>query len=481
MECLGAQNFGVMGKKGLIISAVVVAAVAAFFLLRGGGAKATVDILASVRSGPFKVEIETTGELEARNSVKIQGPSALRDFRIFNVTIQDIVDEGTIVKKGDWVATLDRSEFQNRYDEKQLALEREQAEFVQTELDTTLQLRQARDELINLKYAVEEKRIILEQSQYEPPATIKQAEINLARAEREYAQALENYKIRKRQNAERMKEQSTELRKAQNEFAAIERLASSFTILAPEDGMVIYTKGWDNKPIKAGSQINTWDPTVATLPDLSQMMSKTFVNEVDVRKVKIGQPVEIGLDAYPDKKLTGVVSRVANVGEQRPNSDAKVFQVDITIKGTDPSLRPAMTTSNRIVTAMLDNALFVPLECLHTQFDSITYVYLRQGLDTRKKEVMVGLTNANDAVILAGLSDGDRVYLSVPNGLEDEPIALLPEMNGKRRKPEVEETPDISAPELLNGGEQPARDERRGRIRRQGGARAGVARNDSIR
>ena len=471
-----------MGKRNLIISAVVVAALlAAFFLFREGGTKASVDILTPVKSGPFKVEIETTGELEARNSVKIQGPSALRDFRIFNVTIQNIVDEGTLVKKGDWVATLDRSEFQNRYDEKQLALEREQAEFVQTELDTTLQLRQARDELVNLKYAVEEKRIILEQSQYEPPATIKQAEINLARAEREYEQALENYKIRKRQNAERMKEQSTELRKAQNEFAAIERLASSFTILAPEDGMVIYTKGWDNKPIKAGSQINTWDPTVATLPDLNLMMSKTFVNEVDVRKVKVGQPVEIGLDAYPDKKLTGTVTRVANVGEQRPNSDAKVFQVDITIKGTDPTLRPAMTTSNRIVTAMIENALFVPLECLHTQFDSITYVYLRQGLDTRKKEVMVGLTNANDAVILAGLSEGDRVYLSVPSGFEDDPIDLLPEMNGKRKKPGGEETPDINAPDLLNGGEQPARHERRGRVRRQDDARTDVARSDSTR
>jgi HlyD family secretion protein len=470
-----------MGKRNLIILLVVAAtALAAYFLLRGGAKKTSVDILTTVRRGPFKVEIETTGELEAKNSVKIQGPTALRDFRIFNVTIQSIVDEGTIVKKGDWVASLDRSEFQNRFEEKQLALEREQAEFVQTELDTTLQLRQARDELINLKYAVEEKRIILEQSQYEPPATIKQAEINLARAEREYAQALENYKIRKRQNAERMREQYTELRKAQNEYEAMQRLSSAFTVLAPEDGMVIYTKGWDNKPIKAGSQINTWDPTVATLPDLSQMMSKTFVNEVDVRKVKVGQSVEIGLDAYPEKKLTGVVTRVANVGEQRPNSDAKVFQVDIAINGTDPSLRPAMTTSNKIVTAMVEDALFVPLECLHNQYDSITFVYLRQGLDTRKKEVMVGLTNANDAVILAGLSEGDRVYLSVPSGMENESIDLLPEMNGKRRKP-VEETPEIQAPKLLDAGGQPGMDERRGRFRRPDGARAGVARADSTR
>ena len=90
--------------------------------------------------------------------------------------------------------------------------------------------------------------------------------------------------------------------------------------------MVIYTKGWDGKPIKAGSQISTWRPVVATLPDLSVMLSKTYHNEVDVRKVKTGQKVEIGLDAFPDKKLTGVVTRVANVGEQRPNSDSKVLK-----------------------------------------------------------------------------------------------------------------------------------------------------------
>lgn len=462
-----------MNKRNLIIAAVVVGiALTAFFLFRGNKGAANVDIMTMVKRGPFKVEIETTGELEAKNSVKIQGPSALRDFRIFNVTIQNIIDEGTIVQKGDWVASLDRSEFQSRYDEKQLALEREQSEFIQTELDTTLQLRQARDELINLKYAVEEKEIILEQSQFEPPATIKQAEINLARAEREYSQAQENYKIKKRQNVEKMREQSTELRKAQNEFAAMERLSSSFTIIAPEDGMVIYAKGWDNKPIKAGSQINTWDPTVATLPDLTEMISKTYVNEVDIRKVKSGQPVEIGLDAYPDKKLTGVVTRVANVGEQRPNSDAKVFQVDIVINGTDPTLRPAMTTSNKIVTSLIEDALFLPLEGLHNRYDSITYVFTRQGLNTLRQEVMIGQTNANDAVILAGLSEGDKVYLSVPLDMEGGEINLLPEMNGKRQKPEPEEIPEMQGPRLLNAPDGSPPDGQSRRARRGDGAQA---------
>ncbi|RAV98831.1 efflux RND transporter periplasmic adaptor subunit [Pseudochryseolinea flava] len=432
-----------MKKKNLIIgaSALVVVILVLLFYFRNKQAGAAEALMATVKRGPFKVEIETTGELEAKNSVKILGPTQLRDFRIWNVTIQNIIDEGTVVKKGEWVATLDRSEFQNRFNEKQIELEKANSKFVQTQLDTTLQMRQSRDELINLKYGYEEKKIILDQSKFEPPATIKQNEINLEKAVRAYEQAQENYKIKKKQNVEKMREVSAELKKVQNEFGAMMKVMEAFNVTAPEDGMVIYEKGWDGKPIKAGSQINMWEPTVATLPDLTKMMSKTYVNEVDVRKVKAGQSVDIGLDAYPDKKLSGKVIRVANVGEQRPNSDAKVFEVAVEIAGTDPTLRPSMTTSNRIVAHVIDSALYIPLESLHSQADTVTFVYKVEGLKTVKQEVMIGHTNANDVVILGGLTLEDKVYLSVPAGLEEEEVALLKEMNGKRKKEDQQEKP----------------------------------------
>lgn len=435
-----------MNKRNLIIGAVVIlVALTAFMIIRSGDKTDSAEILANVQYGTFRVEIETTGELEAKNSVKILGPSTLRDFRIWNVTIQNIIDEGTVVKKGDWVATLDKSEFQGRYTEKQIELEKAQSKYVQVQLDTTLQMRQSRDELINLKYAVEENRIRLEQSKFEPPATIKQAEIDVDKSKRAYEQALENYKIKSRQNVEKMREVAAELRKVQQEFTRMTEISESFNVTAPEPGMVIYTKDWDGTPIKAGSQINMWEPTVATLPDLTKMLSKTYVNEVDVRKVKQGQSVEIGLDAYPDKQLIGKVIRVANVGEQRPNSDAKVFLVDIEIDGTDPTLRPSMTTSNKIIAKVLDSVRYVPLEGLHSQDDSIVYVYKKEGLKTIKQEVAVGETNSNDAVILSGLNPGDRIYLSVPFGLEDNDVRLLPQMNGKRMK-EEEKGPDKIIP-----------------------------------
>jgi len=437
-------------KRKIIISAAVLATVlVGYFVVRGSKPGTTADILSVVKKGDFKVEIETTGELEAKNSVKILGPSGLRTFQIWQVNIQKIIDEGTLVKKGDWVATLDRSEFQTKFSQKQIELEKANSKFIQTQLDTTLIMRQSRDELINLRYTVEEKDIIRQQSKFEPPATIKQTEIDWDKARRAYQQAMDNYKIKRNQNSEKMNEVGAELRKVKNEFDGMTQVMQTFDVKAPEDGMVIYEKGWDGKPIKAGSQVSVWEPTVATLPDLTKMQSKTFVNEVDIRKIKAGQRVEVGLDAYPDKKLKGKVVHVANVGEQRPNADAKVFEVLVEIDGTDAALRPSMTTSNKIVASEVKEALYIPLECLHSDHDTVTYVFKQKGSSTIKQEVILGETNSNEAIILGGLGESDRLYLSVPPDSESQPINLLPEMNGKRKKKNEEDVKKADAPKEI--------------------------------
>lgn len=424
-------------KKKVIIGIVAVAVIVSGFLFYNiADPSETNEIIVGVKSGKFIVDITTTGELEAKNSVKIMGPTRLRQFRVYQVSIQDIVDEGTIVKKGDWIATLDQSEFNSKLQDKQIDLEQQQSQFIQDQLDTTLQMRQARDELINLAYGVEEMQIKLDQSQFEPPATIKQAEIDVDKAKRALEQAEQNYLIKLEQNKAKMTEVSAKRRKVQNEYNSMLDLVKTFRILAPEPGMVVYTKGFDGKRMKAGSQIHTWDPVVATLPDLSTMISKTYINEVDVRKIKSGQKVELGLDAFPEKRLNGVVIRVANVGEQSPNSDSKVFEATIEIEGTDPLLRPSMTTSNKIFVSEMDSVLFVPLESLHSKDDSITFVFVKSGLKVVKQEVQIGERNNNEAIIKLGLNKDDRIYLSIPSGMEEAKISLLAELEGKRTKKE---------------------------------------------
>ncbi len=464
-------------KKKVIIGLVAVAVIVSGFLIfKVADPTETNEIIVPVVRGKFIIDITTTGELEAKNSVKIMGPTKLRSFRVYQVSIQDIVDEGTVVQKGDWIATLDQSDFNSKLQDKEIDLEKKQSQFIQDQLDTTLQMRQARDELINLEYGVEEMQIKLDQSQFEPPATIKQAEIDVDKARRAFTQAKENYKIKLKQNVAKMAEVSAERRKVQNEYNAMLELVQTFRIMAPEPGMVIYAKGFDGKPIKAGSQIHTWDPVVATLPDLSTMLSKTYVNEVDLRKVISGQKVEIGLDAFPEKKLKGTVLRVANVGEQSPNSDSKVFEATIEIEGTDDLLRPAMTTSNKILVNEMDTAIFIPLEGLHSKDDSITFVYKKSGLNVVKQEVQVGETNSNEAIIKLGLNEGDRIYLNIPGGQENKDISLLAALNGTRMKKEVEveQKPKTTTITLPDGTIKEVTEEQMKKFKqRRGGRRPG--------
>jgi multidrug efflux pump subunit AcrA (membrane-fusion protein) len=159
---------------------------------------------------------------------------------------------------------------------------------------------------------------------------------------------------------------------------------------------------------------------VAILPDLSAMNSRTYVNEIDISKVKKGQKAIVSTDAFPDKKFSGVVTDVANMGQQMKNSNAKVFEVTIQLAGHDSVLRPSMTTKNQIIAETIDSVLFVPIECVHNN-DSISFVYI----DHRKQQVRTGKSNDEDIVIRAGLKMDDEVYLYPPKGAEEWRLRML--------------------------------------------------------
>ncbi|NGP87442.1 efflux RND transporter periplasmic adaptor subunit [Fodinibius halophilus] len=372
------------------------------------------NLFASPKRGPFTVEVSTTGELRAKNSTSIRGPEGMREFRIFSVPVQRLVPEGTMVEKGDFVAELDRSEITSSLQDAQLELQEAESEYESSQLDSTLTLSKARDNLINLEYALEEAEIAVEQSKYESPAVQRQVEIDYERAKRKLKQARKNYKTEVRQAEVQLKEIEADLKQEEREVQRIRDIMKDFTIYAPEKGMVIYKRSRrDGSKVTEGSSISAWDPVVAKLPDFSVMNSVTYVNEVDIQKVRKGQKVDIGLDAMPDKKLTGTVTSVANIGEQRPNADSKVFEVIIEVNESDTTLRPAMTTSNTIRINSVDSTLYVPLETIHTR-DSTNFVFKREGLAPVMQQVVLGLMNENSAIIHEGISSTDQLYLSTP-------------------------------------------------------------------
>jgi len=221
-----------------------------------------------------------------------------------------------------------------------------------------------------------------------------------------------------------MVEVGTEVSKINKKLKALLDLLKSFTIFSDSNGMITYAKSWDGSKKKVGTSISPWDPTIANLPDLTKMESKTYANEVDIRKIKKNLPVKIGFDAFPDIELDGIVTDVANVGEKKRGSDIKIFQIQIKITNTDSSIRPGMTTANRILTFSKEDVLSIPLEAVFSK-DSISFSYVKSGFSIEKKQITLGESNNNEVIIKEGLSENDIVYLTKPEGQETKSIIPL--------------------------------------------------------
>jgi hypothetical protein len=332
-------------RRFLIAAIVLVLGAPATWLLARDKSTGDATLIGQVKRGDFRVTVTTSGELRAPKFVQVTLPPNAMQAQVFNLKIASLVPEGTIVKEGELVAEVDRSPLATKQTEVSLTLQKAEAQYEQAMLDSTLNLSKAREDLRTMDLTLEEKKIAKEQSVFEAPSVKRQAEIDYEKAQRALDQAKMDYKTKTEQAMAKMREVGADRDRQKNLLKNIMDVMSGMTILAPAPGMVIYVKEWSGKKKTAGSSVNPWEPAVATLPDLSIMESLTYVNEIDVRKLRVGQAVSVTLDADPSKQLIGTIKQVANVGEQRPNADAKVFEVVVNIEKPDTTLRPGMTTA----------------------------------------------------------------------------------------------------------------------------------------
>ena len=403
-------------KKTVITTALVavLTLVALLVLVRlTSGKDLKVMNFGKAEQGTFEISVSNTGELLAENSDDIKGPDIVRNrnFRSAGIKIVDLVPEGTEVKKGDYIATLDRSAFSNTLKDELDNLKTIQTDLEIKILDTAVTLSTLRDDMKNQSFTVEEASIALDQSKYEPPAVQRKAELTLDKSKRLLSQDEKLYALRYAQTQSEIRVLKSTLEIQRSKVNDLQEILAGFTITAPSDGMVIYKKDRMGVKVKTGSMLNPWDPAVATLPDLSAMLSRVYVSEIDISKVKTGQPVQMTIDAFQGKSFTGRVASIANIGEQLSNSDSKVFEVLIKIDGSDPLLRPSMTTANKVITQTFNDVVYVPVESVHAGADSIPYVYTEEG---KKQVVILGESNDKNIIIEQGLKAGESVWLITP-------------------------------------------------------------------
>lgn len=404
-------------KKTLINTGIIIvgAMLVLYIFNRVTSKKDNTGLLAEVSRGTFEISISATGELLAENSIEIMGPafSQGRDVRATSVRITDLVPEGTEVKKGDYVALLDKTELDNSLKDALERVTEMEQEMNMLLLDTAMTMNNIRDQIANQKHTVEEAEITLRNSKFEPPTTQREAEIRVEQAKRNLEQLYRSYELRLAQTKRNVQNRVMWINRMKRRITDYQEVLDAFTITAPADGMVIYYKTRMGTKRKAGMTVNAVDRIIATLPDLTSMLSKVYISEVEISKVKEGLTANITVDAFPERSYTGKVISIANIGETLPNSDSKVFEVMIKIDGSDMNLRPSMTTNNKIIINTFDDVIFIPTECVHTGADSIPVVYTKSGL---RQPVTLGQANDKFIIVKDGLQPGTPIYVEIPEG-----------------------------------------------------------------
>ncbi len=408
---------------GVIIAVLIVGIILSYFF--SSSSVSEMSVTTKVQKGSFQSLVYSTGQLQAENSVSINVPMELsaRNISIYEIQVTKLIEEGTVVDSGDYVASLDHSAVEEKLAEAATQLSERLEAYEDARIDTNINLSNLRDNLVTARIDLEEKELVLKQSVYESPAVIRQAKLDVEKAQRKLDQDERNYDLKKQQDKIKVNREQVSVQRVRERIDQIEELFEAIDIKAPAPGMLIYGFDRTGNKIKVGSTVSRWEPKIAELPDLTSMISKTFINEVDISKIQKGQKVKVGVDAFPEKEFDGEVIEVANIGQVVPGGDSKVFEVSIRVFGSDEDLRPAMTTANVITTNILEDVLYIPLEAVF-QNDSLAYVYTAK--DPEKRQIVeLGAENENYVVVNQGVDSGEVLYLHTPPVEEIEEVEYL--------------------------------------------------------
>jgi HlyD family secretion protein/macrolide-specific efflux system membrane fusion protein len=360
-----------------LIASGVLTALVKIVLMVSHGRAATKDLdkslITNARRGDLKIDVIETGKVQPRERVEVKSKVAGQVEKVF-------VDEGLRVKKGQKLLRLDDTDY------------RREVERCEADVQAA-------------KLAVEYAELFLERRKKGLESRgVAQADVDFA----------VNDLAGKKVAVDRAK---VALVAARDKLRYTE-------IDSPLDGTVIERGIRPGEVVTPGVQATFEGKALLTIADLSVLIVKADLNQIDVAKVKIGQKVTLTLDALPGKTYEAQVTKIAPASTLPKGKDVEVFPIEATLSAADGSIKPGMTADVRVHIETKPNVLMVPIEAVVKESGKSYITRVTDGPDgkpkTDKVEVKVGARNDRDVEIADGIKDGERLMIKPASAAENE-------------------------------------------------------------
>ena len=178
-------------------------------------------------------------------------------------------------------------------------------------------------------------------------------------------------------------------------------------IVAPLNGFII------QRAVEPGQTVTSNDP-ILVMADY--LIVKAQVDETDIGSIRIGQSVNIELDAYPGQAIPGKVEHVAF--ESKTVSNVNIYEVDIAPGRVPKFFRAGMSATVNFVLQERDNILVLPLNAVK-KIGNQSYVFIQKKNKTEALQIKTGLENNANIEVAGGLSEGDEVFIPTVKMIQD--------------------------------------------------------------
>jgi HlyD family secretion protein len=340
--------------------------------------------------------VKASGGIRARVSVDISAHVVAKIERLY-------VKEGDTVRAGQPFLELERQAFTAAADGWQAQLRQARTGVRQAEVDLA-------DAEVKLRRG---RRLTAE-------GIVAGEQLEAAELERTSAE------LRLEQAREAVEQAQANLAKALDDL-------SKTTIAAPVSGRVVELNAEEGEVVVSG-MMNNPATRIATIADLSELLAELDVDENEVVRVAVGQPVTVTVDAVPDRSYRGRVVEVGSSGSTRAGQgDVTFFEVDVLLDDADERLRPGMSVRAEIEVAAREDALVVPIQAVverepeapdepaegggERTVEEVVFV-VADGKAQRRR-VATGLSTVTDVEITAGLEAGEQVVTGPFRTLRD--------------------------------------------------------------
>jgi len=387
---LGAVALGIVG-------------VTAYGITTANGASTNLDPsrLATVERGPMVRSVVATGKIEPITKVEIKSKA--------NGIIEKLMtDVDQVVRAGDVLVELDKE-------------------------NLTAQVREARANLQAAKAALEGSEAQLQKNRVEAEAPdVEFAKRNYARSQQLFAdklvspQALDDAKsavdlaANRRSAAQvqlgiskaKVAESTANVAQAQAAVERAEEQLANATIRAPINATVLTRDVEIGSPVSSILNMGSAATLVMTLGDIKQVFVRGKVDEVDIGRVRLGQPARITVETFKDKKFDGKVTQISPIGTEKDN--VTTFEVKVSIDNPGNELKANMTANAEIVLQEYPNSLIVPEAAItYDAKRNPTVEVVDPGAKEGRRKVTIktGVGNGTKTQVLEGLKQGDKVIL----------------------------------------------------------------------